>query len=210
MSNEIVSGPMKGAIDEGARIDSVLARMRELCKGASRVELIQQFKDEDIAAWPPAFSSKAVEALNLRGQGFCNVKDYGRAEKDLKRAVELAPGNGYAWCNLAGAYRGLQDDQRALDAYIRAYEADRAQHTEKSFGWMPLSVTIDAASILMNQAKYDEALQVMGRYDDNDMQKITPSWRIRMLRQYGQIYAGLGREEESLIKFKAALELEKK
>jgi tetratricopeptide (TPR) repeat protein len=129
---------------------------------------------------------------------------------ELKRAVDQDPGNGYAWCSLAGAYGGQKDEQRALDAYIRAYEADRAQHTAKSFGWMPLSATIEAASILMNQMKYDEALQVLGRYDDSDMQKIAPAWGKQLLRLYGQIYAGLGREKEALEKFKAALELEKK
>ena len=33
-------------------------------------------------------------------------------------------------------------------------------------------------------------------------------YRCKMLRAYGQIYAGQGREEESLAKFKEALQLE--
>ena len=199
-----------------AKVEAKLLRMRELCKGGSRVELIQEFKDEDITAWPPVFkekgvaTAKTVEALNMRGMGFWTLKDYERAEKDFKFGLELSPTNGYLWNSMGDVYKSMKDDQKALDAFMKAFEMDSAQHTGKSFGWMPLSATLGAAAILISQTKYAEALKVMERYDDNDIQKMAPSWGSKMLRTYGQIYAGMGKEEDAAAKFKAALELEKK
>ena len=195
------------------KIEATLIRMRALCQGGSRVELIAQFKDEDIAAWLTAFkdkrvaAAKAVEALNLRGTGFCVLKDYRRAEKDFKLALELSPSNGYLWNSMGDVYRGMKDNQKALDAYNKAFEFNRAQRTAN---WMPISATLEAASILISQTKYPEALKIMKRYDDSDIQEMGPAWGCKMLRTYGQIYAATGREEEASAKFKAALELEKK
>jgi tetratricopeptide (TPR) repeat protein len=209
MTNREAANPKMGTTPEGARIESVLSRMRELSRGPGQAELIRQFGAEDIAGWPAAFAGKAVEALRLRGQAYSTLKDYTRAERDLRRAVDLSPGDGYGWNTLAEVYLCLKDDQRALDAYQKAFEADRAQHTAKSFGWMPINATLGAANILLSQTKYEAALQVLARYDDSDIQKMGPGWGSRMLRTYGQIYAGLGREEEALASFKAALKLEK-
>ncbi len=211
-----VAKPQAGAALTEADVEAKLLRMRELCKGGSRVELIQEFKDEDIAAWPSLFNdkkagdAKTLDALNLRGMGFCVLKNYELAEKDFKLALEISPTNAYLWNNMGEVYRAIKDDQKALEAYNKAFELDSAQRTAKSFGWMPLSATLNAAAILITQTKYAEALKVMERYDDGDIQKMAPAWGTKMLRTYGQIYAGMGKEEESAAKFKAALELEKK
>ena len=208
---DAVAVPQTDANLTEAKVEALLVRMRELCKGASRVELIQEFKDVDIAAWPSAFkdkgvgTAKTVEALNLRGMGFWTLKDYGRAEKDFKLALELSPTNGYLWNSMGDVYKSMKDDQRALDAYTKAFD-----NVEKSYGWMPLSATLNAAAILISQTKYPEALKVMERYDDNDMQKMAPVWGVKMLRTYAQIYTATGREDDSAAKFKAALELEQK
>lgn len=208
---DAVAVPQADANLTEAKVEAQLVRMRELCKGASRVELIQEFKDADIAAWPSAFkdkgvgTAKALEALSLRGQGFYFTKDYERAEKDFKLALELAPTNGYTWNSLGDVYRTMKDDQRALEAYTKAFD-----NVGKSYSWMPLSATLNAAAILIGQTKYQEAIKVMERYDDSDIQKMAPAWGVRMLRTYGQIYAGMGREEESAAKFKAALDLEQR
>ena len=213
---DAVAVPQADANLTEAKVEALLVRMRELCKGGSRVELIQEFKDVDIAAWPSAFkdkgvgTAKTVDGLNLRGMGFWTLKDYERAEKDFKLALELSPTNGYLWNSMGDVYRAMKDDQKALDAYMKAVEMDSAQRTAKNFGWMPLSATLNAAAILITQTKYAEALKVMERYDDSDIQKMAPAWGSKMLRTYGQIYAGMGKEEDAAAKFKAALELEKK
>ena len=208
---DAVAVPQADANLTEAKVEALLVRMRELCKGGSRVELIQEFKDVDIAAWPSAFkdkgvgTAKTVDGLNLRGMGFWTLKDYERAEKDFKLALELSPTNGYLWNSMGDVYKNMKDDQRALDAYTKAFD-----NVGKSYGWMPLSATLNAAAILISQTKYPEALKVMERYDDGDIQKMAPEWGVKMLRTYGQIYTGMGREEDSAAKFKAALELEQK
>ena len=193
-----------------ARIDAVLSRMNELSKGPGRTtELIQQFKDEDIAAWPAAFNGKAATALHRRGEAYYFMKDYERALKDLELAAKLVPDNGYILNSLGDVYRARKDEQRALQAYLAAFEVDQKQHAGKAYGYMPLSATLSAANILVNQARYQEALKVVGRYDDTDIRNMAPMWGVRLLRMQGQIQAGMGNEEEALAKFKAALQREK-
>ena len=199
-----------------AQVEAKLAQMTALCQGGSRTELIAQFKDEDIAAWPAAFkvkrvaAEKVVDGLYLRGTGFYIVKDYARAEKDFKLALQLSPDNGYLWNSMGDVYRDMKDREKALDAYIKAYESDRAAHTAKSYGWMPINATLEAANILTSQTRYPEALKVLERYDDKDIQEMGFPWGCKLLRAYGQVYAATGREEEASAKFKAALELDKK
>jgi hypothetical protein len=61
---------------------------------------------------------------------------------------------------------------------------------------------------LLNQGKYDAALEVLGK--QNNLDKLPIPVQAKILRIYGQIYAGAGQEKEASAKFKEALELEKK
>jgi hypothetical protein len=61
---------------------------------------------------------------------------------------------------------------------------------------------------LLNQGKYDAAIEVLGK--QNNLDKLPISVQAKILRIYGQIYAGAGQEKEASAKFKEALELEKK
>jgi tetratricopeptide (TPR) repeat protein len=181
--------------------------MLEMSQGRLWDELIAKFKDEDLSAW----DRSAADAFSLRGQAYDNVKEYAKAEKDLKSAIALAPDNGYYWCALADVYHyHLKDDQKALEAYNKAYELDKSAHTAKSFGWMPINATLEAAGILFHQLRYDEALIVLGRYDEGDIAKMAPSWASRMLRTYAQIYLGQGKERAALTVLQRALELDGK
>lgn len=199
-----------------ADVDARLEQMRALCQGRDRNELIAQFGSEDIAAWLKVFkdrragTGKVVDALNLRGTGFYIEKDYPRAEADFKAALALSPNNGYVWNSLGDVYRSMREREKALEAYNKAYESDRAEHTAKTYGWMPISATLEAATILTSETKYDEALKTLDRYDDNDIRAMGAAWGCRLLRAKGQIYAATGLEEEALSKYKAALELEGK
>lgn len=182
-----------------AKAEASLTKMRELAKDRKWNELIQQFKNEDISSWNSGFKDKSIanvkaaEAANLRGQAYVGIKDGAHAEKDLKLAVELAPGKGDYWFPLAEAYRDiLKDDKRALEAYNKTFEC-----AGKSYGWMPISTTLNAASILVKQEKYQEASQVMQRYDDNDIQQMPAVWGDKMRALNEQLTAKLGKEENS-------------
>jgi predicted negative regulator of RcsB-dependent stress response len=62
------------------------------------------------------------------------------------------------------------------------------------------------ARILVDQVKTDEALETLKPW--GDMQTLAGTWRIRMLRTYGHIYAARGEEQKSLASFREALRLE--
>jgi len=182
--------------------DSTLSRMRALQQDRKWKELIEQFATDEFSAWPADVANKASEALHLRGQTFAFLKDGPKAEADLKAAVKLAPKNQAFWLTLADNYtNNLNNDEEALSAYRQAFAI-----TGKGNGWQPLTATVAMARLLTDQVKIDEALQVLQQY--GDMEGMAPVWRIKMLRAYGHAYAAQGKEQESLAKFREALEQE--
>jgi len=195
-----------------AEVDVKLRRLQELCQKNLRAEVVAEFKDEDMTAWLAAFKDKNVgtgkvkQALSLRGTSLIQKGEYELAKKDYTYALELSPSNGYAWSALGGIYQHEGDDDKALDAYNKAYEYDSAAHTGKSYGWMPIDATLKAVAILTMRADYAGALKTLERYNDDDIQQMGKAWGSKMLRAYGQVFLGTGREEEAMAKFKAALE----
>jgi len=96
-----------------AAAEESLARMRALAKEEKWRELADQFKDEDLSAWP-----KAGDAYFYRGRAYLLLKDAANAERDLKASVEHAPKEGYFWYNLGELYRGLlRNPVKAAQAY---------------------------------------------------------------------------------------------
>lgn len=199
-----------------AEVEAKLAHLEALCQKNLRAEVVNEFKHEDMAAWLAAFKDKGVgigkvmKALNLRGTSLAQQKEYELAKKDYTYALELSPSHGYTWGSLGSIYRRLGDDDKALEAYNKAYEYDSASHTGKSFGWMPIDATLEAVSILIHRADYAAALKTLERYTHEDIAQMAKSWGCRIYRAYGQVYAVMGREEEALANYKAALELENK
>jgi hypothetical protein len=63
-------------------------------------------------------------------------------------------------------------------------------------------------AFLCSQGKYDEAIATLEKAEKAEA--LPNPVRVQVLRLYGQIYAGMGRDKDSLSKFKAALEMEKK
>jgi len=196
---------ISGAADEPVRaadLESTLVRMRELGRERKWQELIAEFKIVDFAAWPTESAPQAAEALHLRGQAYSQLKQGRPAEVDLKAALKLAPRRDIAWLNLAENYmNNLGDDAQALDAYRRLLAL-----TGRKNGWLPITATLAAARILTDQVRTDEALQELQHYDESD--GVAPIWRIRLLRASGHVYAAQGKEQESLAKFREALDLE--
>lgn len=182
--------------------DSTLSRMRVLHQDRKWKELIEQFGIEDFSAWPADMSNQSSEAFHLRGQIHSFLKDGPNAEADLKAALKLAPKNQAFWLTLADNYtNNLKNDEQALAAYRQAFAI-----TGKANGWQPLTATIAIARLLTDQVKTDEALAVLKQY--GDMEGMAPVWKIKMLRAYGHVYAAQGKEQESLAKFREALQLE--
>ena len=199
-----------------ADVEAKLARLTELCQKNERKKVAEEFGDEDIVGWLNAFDDKAagrskvVDALHKRGTCFSFVGNHARARHDFEHGIELSPSSGHMWNSLGRVYERLGEKDKALDAFNKAFEFACAAHKTKPLGWMPISATLSAASILMQQSKYTEALEVLNHYNDEEIDKMGTYWACRMLRGYGQVYLGMGREAEAMAKFKAALELETK
>jgi len=208
------AAPVRKAKLTAAAVEEKLARLTALCQNNQRKEVVEEFGDEDIVGWLDAFENKAegtskvVNALHKRGTSFSAVGNHERAREDFERGVEFSPSNGYMWNSLGGVYGRLGESEKALDAFNKAFEFVCAAHKSKPLGWMPISATLSAASILMQQTEYPEAIEVLNHYSDEEIRKMGTYWACRMLRAYGQVYLGTGREAEAMAKFKAALELE--
>jgi tetratricopeptide (TPR) repeat protein len=154
--------------------DAALGRMRDWVKDRKWDELIAQFKNEDLAAWTEP--SKAAEAASLRAKAYVAIKNSAQAEKDLKLAVARSPKSGEIWHELGALYSGLLPDEAlALEAYGKAFAS-----AGKSFSWLPISATINEATVLLKQGKADKARKVMERYDSSDLVQMAAVWGDKM------------------------------
>lgn len=179
--------------------DEQLAQMRALSQARQWKVQIEQFGGNDFASWP---AEKAAAALHLRGRAYTFLKDGKRAKADLANALKAAPKD--VTILLAAAHNhldNLKDDEQALAAYRQALAL-----TGPGIGWQPMTAAISVARILTDQLKTDEALEALSPW--GDMETLAQSWRIRMLRTYGHIYAARGEEHKSLSCFHEALRLE--
>jgi hypothetical protein len=113
-----------------------------------------------------------------------------------------------------GSTHGYQGGEPGLGGsgvvLIRCQFADGSV---KVFGWGRIQpdefiskVILKEPAFLCNQAKYDAAIESLGKHKDLD--NLPLSVRSSILRLYGRIYLGQGREQEALAKFKAANQLE--
>ena len=63
-------------------------------------------------------------SYNLLGWSYAGLKDDEKAEKNLKKAIELDPNLAAAYYNLGNLYNNQNRQQMALDAYQKAYSLD--------------------------------------------------------------------------------------
>lgn len=178
---------------------AVLNEMRMLHQQRKWTEFMQRYASESFATWAP---EAAREALQIRGQIYSFTKDGKHAEADLQAALRLAPHGTDIMLLLADNYvNNLNDDAKAISAYQQALAI-----TGTNQGWQPLTATVGLARLYTDQVKLDAALEVLKPY--GDLSQLPNTWRIKLLRAYGHIYAAQGKEPESLAKFREALRLE--
>jgi tetratricopeptide (TPR) repeat protein len=179
---------------------ALMDQMKALHQGRKWKELIEQFGSHDFSDWPP---TKSAEALQLRGQIFSFTKDGKRAEADLLAALKLTTRHEDIMLLLAENYvNNLNDDTKAIAAFRNVIEITGTNNK----GWQPLTATCGLARLYTDQVKLDAVLEVLKPY--GDLSQLPPTWRIKLLRCYGHLYAAQGREAESLAKFREALSLE--
>jgi len=145
-----------------ARLEPALKRLRELAQGNKWQALADEFKDTDFAAWEE--KTMAAEALQLRGRAFAALKDGARAETDLKKSLELAPGDRMSLFALAENYQNnLQDKQKELESLLKIHKMGI------DYGWLSMTIALRAARIINEGGKKNEALALLKQYDQKQM-----------------------------------------
>lgn len=181
---------------------ATVALMRAMMQQYRSSALVEQFGGEDFTAWPAEFAAQTNDALRLRAAAYSVVKQGKWSEADYELAIQRNPSDPVTWIGLADNYANvLNDGKQAVAAYRRVLDL-----TGKTGGWMPLYATIAIARDAIDRVKPDEAIELLKQYDG--VVGVAPVWRIKILRTYGHAYAAQGNEEESLARFREALELE--
>ena len=178
---------------------SKTCQMRAMIASHKWRQVVEQFRDEDIATWPDTVTG---EASYQRGRAHYFMKDGHSAERDLKRAAEyLMEDNikGLALNSLGDTYQHLlKDDTRAVETYRKVY---RTRNLYKQ-----CHAAIAIASILTRQNKHDEAI---AEFERLGMDKVTiPYWRGAMLRAYADTLASAGKKPQAIAQYARAIELD--
>ncbi len=163
-------------------------------------ELMEAFKAEDISAWPEAYRGLG---FFRRGSAYSKLKDYEAAVKDLGKAVEfnLDERSKAAFpIELGNNYLMLKDDQKALDAFLKAQSASNKGGVGRAHFYIS---TIARADILVRQGKLDDALADMQKID---ISKALGAWKYQSLKMLGEVYEAQGRKDEAIAKYKEAIE----
>jgi tetratricopeptide (TPR) repeat protein len=172
---------------------SIKCRMVLLTENGRNNELVNQFSVADFASLPEEF---AAQAFYMRGKAYALIKKGQEAEADFKMALDRSPGNeAYLMARAGNYFNNLKDTQQALDAYslviVSAKPPKRA-----------VDATLEVARIHISVAKYGEALGALDNFKES--KSFSDYQRIQILRTFGQVYAGLGREQEALASFAEA------
>jgi len=181
---------------------SIQARIELMSSKRDNQGLIQAFKDEDIAAWPPRpiplrprYGKEADArccALFRRGEAFYKMRNGKAAAKDLEKAAELARNSRRKidiWLTLAYVQsRLLKNEAQAFAAYMSIAElgGGSADYYRGVIG---------AADYLRKQGKYDEALDVLDKMNPYGQ---SGWWLGAGLLAMGQTLADAGKPEEAI------------
>lgn len=172
---------------------SVKCRMVVLAETGQNGELIKQFANLDVSDMP---ADIAPQVLFMRGRAFAMLRKGKEAEADFKMALERRPTDKAYLMALAGNYdANLKDSQKAVEIYQQIIRSvDKPHHA--------VDAVVSLTRILINRAAYAEALKTLEPFSDDSA--LSNYQRVLVLRAFGQVYAGLGREEEALASFNRA------
>ena len=176
-------------------------RMEIMLADFKSPDLIKEFKDEDIGAWPEKI---AFDGFFKRGFAYMVTGDGVKAAADLEKAVEkgLTPDQKVAAAEMLGnVYMSqIKDDEKALAAFA---VAEKFQLNGRSSFMGSL---ISASVILTKQGKFDEAL---AKLNIIDQKQAFEYWKANIIASYGDVYAAKGDKAQASVKYKEAMAVEK-
>ncbi len=175
------------------------ANMRSLLDQAKATEVVAQFAQEDISAWP---FWKAGEGYFHRGLAYAITKSGQEAERDLTRALECSGDpllrDRIRQVLASNREDNLKDDSAALSAYRQTIDSAPQLRTAEHY-----SAVAGVARILTKQGKFDEALATLGKVN---IDKLGGVWRHSLLIAQGKALQAAGRKEAARAAYALVLE----
>jgi len=113
-------------VPAGIGVAAIAAEVRARWAGARRASVVAVLALALPIVAPDADLLRASDALALanRGAAWSSAGDLGRAERDLRRAIELDPGAAAPWYNLGVVCERGDRGEAAIEAYARALALD--------------------------------------------------------------------------------------
>ena len=163
-------------------------------------EILAALGEGDLSTKAGALGTNLDQVYYLRGQAHAALKEGEAAEADYKLALESAqekdPRRQEYLASLAVNYKNnLNNPSAALDYYRQTI--DLCFELTNRMGSTPVGCTIDAAALLRQEGKYDEAMVLLQRYDNAMIETLIPVWRIKLLRAFAEVYLGQGQEDKA-------------
>lgn len=170
----IALGFQKGKCDEALELGKAIenkpyssfAQLKILSQNKKDKELIETFKEADIAKWP---TETVNESFYLRGCAWSRVggndqaaiKDYAECVKRVKPKDRMWP---KSVNSLASHQKNLGDDEEALKTYQDAFTVYDQGLNWKNGTYHAQSI-YGAATTLQKLKRFDEALELLAKYD---------------------------------------------
>jgi hypothetical protein len=170
------------AIIERIPIESVkkTAQMQNMLTKRKTLEVISQFADENIAAWP---FWKRGDGYHLRGRAYLGAGENAKAEADLVQALpwisEPRIRTSLLLTLAQNRERNLADEDGAFEAYA-AIIAGR----DRIGGADDYAALQGLARIQTRRGQYDEALRTLNRVD---LENLQGTWRANILKSIEEI-----------------------
>jgi len=200
-------GGLAAGEDAGGNEPATYEQLEKLAAGRKWAELVAILNQKDLAEMAVAMGQPPHRLYALRGRAHWLLKRGPEAEEDYRAAIELVPKSAEYWAALGTNYRdNLKNSSAALEAFEQSISISFGGGNR--LGSTPISSTIDASGVLCSDGKYEEALNMLNRYDESMVAGMAPVWGAQMLRAYGKIYLAQGRENEAMDCFQKALEIE--
>jgi len=200
------AGFVSAAENAGGGEPATYEQLKELAAERKWSDIVAILNEKDLTAMAGAMGEGSDDRLYaLRGLAHSGLKLGPEAEADYRAAIELVPNSAEYWYSLGLNYRdNLMNPTAALEAFQQAIDMSSGSRNN----WFMISVEIDAAGVLYDEGKYDEALSMLSPYDEAMLAKMAPVWQVNVLRALGKIYLAQGREQEAQDCFQQALEIE--
>ncbi|MEK6235591.1 MAG: hypothetical protein N2C14_12855, partial [Planctomycetales bacterium] len=190
------AGELAGEIPLEAVAKTV--QMENLLVERNPTAVIEQFGDEDIAAWP---FTQIGAAAYARGKSYHGAKVGDKDDADLRLALQFTSDARVRMSILRvmGHNREtvLKNDDLALETYLAIARSKTNTGSAEYFTGLQ-----GAARILTRRGEYDEALKTLNLVD---AEKLGGSWSGSMLLARGQALQAAGRKAEALKAYRAVL-----